>query len=385
MTSLAIRRLVSVRKVTAVTAIPNANQSVVVKIGGWSVVTPRSAGFQDGQLVVYVEIDSVLPNTDPFWEYYVSNSRMIDGKRICLVRTAIIKKQLSQGLVFPLNHFSQIVEIFNGLKGKYSLEEAERILMTKSFEDILDVKKFEYPSIVTLSTRLLGPSPVFIEQPGAHRAQNIRNLFIDKGDLRFNITEKLDGIPMSVYMVQPGSQWWTGLPVLKGATSFYENMSTRIGVCGRFEDYAESDNCEFWKAAKSQGIIDGMKRRFQGRNIVVQGELCGSSILGNTMGFPPGKHHFYVFDIYNIDKQEYFTPLRVLHTCSEEHWDIVPVIEHSIKLNDFAKDVDDLLKKAEGNGKLGKMREGLVFKSLHGRCVFKAISNPWLLMTGKKV
>ncbi|KAI8625962.1 RNA ligase, DRB0094 family [Xylariaceae sp. FL1651] len=372
MTSLVTRRLALVRKIAEISTIAHSRHYAVAKVDGWNVVTHRSEGFSEGQMVLYIEIDSILPNSGPFWEYHVSNSQTTDNQSLCLVRTTIIRKHLSQGLLFPLSRFPQIVEEFDHLKSNHSLEEAERILMTKSFADSLGIKKYVPLGTYARSTNSLGRPPVFIQQPGSNRVQDICNLFRDMGHLFFQVTEKLDGVPMSVYMVQPDSQWWSGLPILPGAGSIYKNMSTRVGVCGRWEDYGEDDNCEFWKAAKSQGIIDGIK------------QLCGSSILSNSMGFPSGKHHFYVFDIYDIDKQAYLRPKTVVRSCMEAHWDHVPIILHHIKLSTFAKDIEDLLKKAEGNGVLGQMREGLVFKSLEGRHTFKAISNPWLLATGKE-
>jgi RNA ligase (TIGR02306 family) len=385
MTSLVTRRLVSVRKIASVTSIPNASAYVSVKIGGWNVVARRSDEYEEGQLVVYVEIDSIIPNHGPFWEYYNANKQTINGKTICLVKTCLVHKQLSQGLIYKIDRLREIKYEFDQLKLKYPPEEAERILMTKAFEGRLGVQKYEPAELKRNSSHHLGSSPVFIEQPGCIRAQNMYNLFGIHGQNEFIVMEKLDGVPMSVYMVQPDSKWWTALPVLKGAASIYADMSTRIGVCGRSQDNAESDDSRFWKTAKSQGIIDDMKRRFLGKNIAVQGELCGSSIMHNTMGFPVGEHRFYVFDIYDIDKQKYFPPLFTRNICREMGWDHAPIINDGIYLNQFANGLDDLLKKAEGTGVLGKMREGLVFKSRYGRTVFKAISNPWLLATGKKV
>jgi len=40
-------------------------------------------------------------------------------------------------------------------------------------------------------------------------------------------------------------------------------------------------------------------------NISVQGELCGSSIMGNTMKLPEGEHRFVVFGIWNFDTAAY--------------------------------------------------------------------------------
>lgn len=50
------------------------------------------------------------------------------------------------------------------------------------------------------------------------------------------------------------------------------------------------------------------------------------------------------------------------------------------KLSEFATDIDELVRRADGVGFHGQRREGLVFKLL-GRpeISFKVISNQWLL------
>lgn len=55
-----------------------------------------------------------------------------------------------------------------------------------------------------------------------------------------------------------------------------------------------------------------------------------------------------------------------------------------IKLREYATDLDDLLRRAEGVGFHGQTREGLVFKLMDGRATsFKVISNKWLLEIGE--
>jgi len=60
----------------------------------------------------------------------------------------------------------------------------------------------------------------------------------------------------------------------------------------------------------------------------------------------------------------------------------VPVVDYA-PLIKFGNNASELLKKAEGLGQFGGLREGLIFKSLDGVEQFKVISNSWLQMTGK--
>lgn len=60
----------------------------------------------------------------------------------------------------------------------------------------------------------------------------------------------------------------------------------------------------------------------------------------------------------------------------------VPVVDYA-PLTKFGSNASELLKKAEGLGQFGGLREGFIFKSLDGVEQFKVISNSWLEMAGK--
>ncbi|KAI0152747.1 RNA ligase, DRB0094 family [Xylariaceae sp. FL1272] len=392
------RKLVTARRITKITPIPKSRNLVLVKIDGWNVVAHVTENFQEGQLVLYIEIDSCIPGTGPFWEYHAANNKMQHGKMACVVQTQVIAKRLSQGLIYPIHRFPQVQQAINNLKVGHTKEEFETLLTDKSFENLLGVTKYEIPEeFLERNGKSLGFPPVFIDQPGSMRAQNISDLFSNFGQTRFQVTEKLDGLPMSVYLVQRSSQWWSGLNPLGDASndpnndlsvsaSNKTNRTYRIGVCSRSSDKADTPNDIFWKAAKDSGVLKGIQTFFRSRNIAIQGELCGHSIMNNSLGLNPGVHLFHVFDIFDIDQQIYAPPDVVARICATQKWRHVPIMEHGIRLQDFATNLEDLLTKAEGTGAFGQMREGLVFKATKGqRNTFKVISNKWLVATDKKV
>lgn len=117
-------------------------------------------------------------------------------------------------------------------------------------------------------------------------------------------------------------------------------------------------------------------------SFAIQGELCGHSILQNSMGFKKGQHHFYVFGIYDIDKQRWLPPIKMIQVCKTLKLDHAPVVAQG-KLQDLATDVDGILRMAEGKGVLGEDREGLIFRALDCSFSFKAIANSWLLKYGQ--
>lgn len=369
------RKLVTVRRVARVTPL-RGNRSDLVSIGGWKVVTFRG-DYRPGELVVYFEVDSFLPAADGrFWEFCTpSRVQKYQGSDGYVVTTMLKQGHISQGLIFPLGVFPEIERTLSALRNRSaSSEEAERKVLNMDFAAALGVEK--YSPVHMDSTASYGHSPCFFPQPGCDRAQNILHLFDNYGNKTFQVTEKLDGVPMSVYYVDPETQWQNALP--RGIDGLADRPS--YGVCGRSKDYIKADNSVFWKAAREQAIYEKLQRLKL--NISIQGELCGSSILGNSMGFPEGKHAFYVFSIWDIDKQAWWGAHRTRKFCDQNGLTHVPVLRRC-KLSDFAKDVDDLLEKAEGKGILGKNREGLVFRTMNNSFGFKAIANSWLLTYGQ--
>ncbi|KAI1451669.1 RNA ligase-domain-containing protein [Annulohypoxylon moriforme] len=367
------RKLVTIRHISDVSPIVGSRYDVVT-VDGWKVVVGRNEEFYKGQLVLYFEVDSLLPRNHHFWEFCASSNHQSGY----VVTTMIISKHISQGLIFHLDKFTEISDLHSRMEKIYGAEVTEIMIRNMSFEGILGVKKWEDIEPGGTAHNLQRP-PTFFPQPGCERAQNLPTLFRDHGEEEFQITEKLDGIPMSVYVVEKSSKWYSLLSSLPEGEQ--QSGTARIGICNRTQDLTESSTSLFWNTAKKQGIIERIGQI--GENIVVQGELCGSDILTNTIGFEPGEHVFFVFSIFDIDNQEDLRPEIVKDICHRLGWEHVPIVSDSIKLSTFADDIDDLLHKAEGTGVKGRTREGLIFKSTDASFAFKAISNLWLLEVGK--
>jgi len=95
------RKMATIRKIEEVKAIPNADNIVAYRVGGWWVVDSIDK-YIVGDLVVYAEPDSWIPHeVAPFLSRgnfpHVYNE--VKGERL---RTISLKKQISQGLLLPL-------------------------------------------------------------------------------------------------------------------------------------------------------------------------------------------------------------------------------------------------------------------------------------------
>ena len=148
-----------------------------------------------------------------------------------------------------------------------------------------------------------------------------------------------------------------------------------IGVCSRNIDLKETEGNSFWEAARKYSIPD--KLLSLGRNIAVQGELIGEGIQGNP--YKLTGREFFLFNVFDIDKQEYVTPSDRWQYQNALALNHVPILKVSVSLNGWSR--ENILKAAEGESSLNPKteREGVVYKA-HGMDVsFKAISNKFLL------
>jgi RNA ligase (TIGR02306 family) len=99
------RKLASVQIIKDIQPIEGADSIEVVLVLGWKVVAKKGE-FKVGEKVVYIEIDSLLPPTNPYWSFLEKNGlkkTISNGEEITgiLLRTIRLRGQVSQGLIVP--------------------------------------------------------------------------------------------------------------------------------------------------------------------------------------------------------------------------------------------------------------------------------------------
>jgi RNA ligase (TIGR02306 family) len=206
--------------------------------------------------------------------------------------------------------------------------------------------------------------PSVIPKTDQERVQNLSVEFaqwVAEG-LHWEVTEKLDGSSMTVYV-----------------------MDGEVGVCSRNLDLKRNPDNSLWRAAIKYGLEDKLK--IAGGNLAIQGELVGNGIQGNI--YKMRDQDFYVYDIYDIDAGRYYTPAERKAFVAVFGLNHCPVLAYSPELYDSLgiTTVEQVLKFAEGHSVMGDIvgptREGLVFKCHEKAVSFKAISNKFLLKGGE--
>jgi RNA ligase (TIGR02306 family) len=365
-----MRKLVTIRRIGSIDPIPGADLIECATVDGWELVVKKGE-FKVGDSGVYFEIDSMLPEEERYsFLKKLTHTNNGIGYRIKTIR---LRKQISQGLMLPLSLFPELSSTNVGL----------------DVTEALNVWKYEmlYRSSAGRNAEALpGPMfPEFLIKTDQERIQNNINYFDTLEDHEFEVTKKLDGSSMTVWNYSkapdtrpPETGFWT---LIKRLFVKREPAPT-FGVCSRNVNLREVEGNTFWNIATKLLLREVMA----GHNIAIQGELISADIQGNHEKVK--EPYFYIFDIFDIDKQEYMLPADRINWLwcydNNDKLDHVPIVGRT-KIFKENRTVADLQKYVEGESiNPGTISEGMVFKSMtNNKISFKCVSNKYLLKCEK--
>lgn len=364
------RKLASIQKIRNIRPIEGADRIELVTVNNWDVVSAKG-NFQVGDLCVYFEIDSFLPETPNFEFLRKTSYRKMDDVGGFRLRTIKMRGQISQGLCVPLEEFRDELDPYNDIKlNTYS----EGFDLTER----LGVLKYEAPIPAQLEGIMKGGFPSFLQKTDEERIQNLTDKYeqYKKLDTKWYVTEKLDG----------------------SSSTYYLN-DDEFGVCSRGidlqrpEPFVEKDVvCEdgkvrksiensFWKVSREIGIEKVMNGYSNGqygffKNHAIQGELIGEGVQGNPYKIKGHSVRFFnLFDINSFQKANFEL---FQHWMEVAGFETVPVIDTDFTLPDT---IEELLEYSDGKSVLNpdKWREGIVIRNHDNTISFKVISNKFLL------
>lgn len=314
-----MRKLATVEVILDVQPIENANRIEVAKIRGWKVVV-RKGEFQPGDICVYFEVDSVLPEDERFKFLADSWNERMQGYRL---KTRRMRGQISQGLAMPVSTFPEI--------------EEPKAKVGEDVTELLGVRLYEPPRSPDSELQAAGSFPSFVPKTDEERVQNVNvkdlvkaldavygydgmayttssqdidltNLFIDQG------TEMVKGGPHSEDPMIAGSTYFV-TEKLDGTSFTCFIREGEWGLCSRnrmlkyepgFDNkYARIIDKHNLKEKMFDFVENHDKYAPYGypKNFVIQGELCGPGIQKNKHKLQ--EEELFVFSIFDIDQQEY--------------------------------------------------------------------------------
>jgi RNA ligase (TIGR02306 family) len=338
-----VRKLASVQRIKALEPINGADAIEKATVLGWQLVVKKGE-FRSGDLMVYCEIDSQMPNR-PEFEFLRPR-----GMRI---RTVRLRGQISQGICFPLSILPEGFEI---------TEDAD-------CTDVLGITKYEPPIPACLGGVAKGRFPSFIPKTDETRVQVLQNMLNTYKGTACYITEKLDG---------------------SSATYFVNNGE--FGVCSKNLELLEDATNSFWKVAREMNIEQ--KIRSLGKNFALQGELIGESIQSNKLHLRGQTVRF--FNAFDIDTHSYLSFQELTHLFKQFELEMVPVLSENYILEN---NIDAIVKMATVKSRIAPdvWAEGIVIRPLTetcnsflanekmqgGRFTFKAINPEFLIKYGE--
>ena len=329
-----MRKLASIQKVVRVEPIKDADAIEMIQVLGWELVSNKNQ-FTPGQLCVYCEIDSLLP-IKPEFEFLRKSCyrKMADGNEGYRIKTIRLRGQISQGITFPLSILPY---------GNY--QEGDDVT------ELLGIIKYEPPIPACLEGIKKGGFPSFIPATDETRIQVLQDVLTRfKGTLCY-YSEKLDGSSM---------------------TSFVRDGE--FGVAGKGLEFFEDEYNSLWKVARLLGLEE--KLRSLNMNIAYQGEIVGEKIQGNK--YKLKGHTAFCFNLFNIDKYEFFAYKDLVEITSKLDIPLVPIIDDKFILID---DIPTLVQMAKRKSILNPNTdaEGIVIRPLEiikvGRSEFDFAGN----------
>lgn len=369
------RKLASAQIITALRDVAGTEFLQVARVLGWNVIVSKKDNLSVGDLIVYVETDSLLPDRPEFEFFRAKHFK---------IKTMKMRGEFSQGLVLPISilhidatginvddDLTELLGIIQFNAPKPPTIKCGRVVTKRVYKFQWIPQKVMHSLwsnmywLYTLLTKSIGNSfPLFVPKTDETRVQLMQGTLDKYNKKCFVVTEKVDGQSITVY-----------------------NMKGTYGVCSRNVDLDINDTTNDHVAIAHSLNIEPKLKKIQ-TNYALQGELVGPGIQGNKLELVERTVLFY--NVFNIDTQRYLDHLDFKSFIESMGLQTVPILYEDFEM---INDIDALLDMSCGKSVINPkvLREGLVFRPIKdtidytlsgfvaGRVSFKAVSREWLI------
>ena len=348
-----MRKLARIERVKSIGPIEGADRIEKATVLGWQMVCKKGE-FKEGDLCIFFEIDSILPEHEVF--EFMRNKKF-------RVKTCKFRGQVSQGLILPILLLKQFtkkeIQLEEGLDvtdiigvKKYEPQEKPVKLprnKNKLFSALMKYKLFRYIYKKFIYREPTKDFPThLVSKTDEERIQNVPSVL--NNDIMCTITEKIDGQSATFIL---------------NKRKFY--------VCSRNKWLVKEDDSTWWTIAKELDIKKKLKKLKM--NIAIQGEIIGPKIQKNK--YNRDKLEFYVFSAYDIDKRKYYGFLEMAYLCYYLDLKHVPLIGWE-NLSEF--DMDSIIEYSKRDSILyDTIAEGIVVRNNNKKISFKTINPDFLI------
>lgn len=389
------RELAYVVKIDKISQIEGADRVEVAHVGGWRIMV-RKGQFIAGDLAIYFEIDSKVPEKEPFL--------FLEGKHYKIKTQKYFKGTvISQGLLMAPEDFGwemgqemNVPVIRAGAKnykegdfltkdlGVTYIEADDNDRKAPSGDRYKKMagrhpKLFRNPIIKFIYKRNWGKRflyevlcrgkneivefPSWVKKTDEERIQNMPWILEDKSE--WIATEKIDGTSTTATLRK----------INKKKHVYY--ICSRNVVFDKPDKSCYYDSNVYTEMSEKYHFEDVLKAIADKYNlewVTLQGETYGAGIQKRDYGMD--HHDFMGFNLIFSDRGR-LNSRESADIMKEFGIPWVPIIDEHFILPDT---VEELLNIATGESAVdGGMREGIVFRSQDGSNSFKAVSNEFLL------
>lgn len=350
-TTNADRTLAQIVRVLNIKPIEGADKIELANVLGWEVVVKKDE-FKVGDLGVYFTIGSVLDVSNP-------DTNFLQGK---VLKTKKIRGVLSQGLLGPLVWLKNIGHDMSNIKENDDVTDA---LNVKKFVPLDEM--YEY-----FDDGYSVPFPAFVPKTSEKRVQQCPTALRELEGKNIVITQKFDGT--STTFIYCNNQF-----IICGRNRGMKPLSKVPEDKTVDIDRTVNKISHYYEMEKLYDLENKMTA--YGKNIAIQGETIGPKINGNRHNVK--SNDFYVFNIYDIDKQMYMSFDDLENICGILGLKTVKVVYKGVMKEEWLSVKEILAIASSQRYDSGNIAEGVVVKTNYGpempRTSFKAISNEYLL------
>jgi RNA ligase (TIGR02306 family) len=342
-----LRKLASIQTISELEPIPNADFIEQATVMGWKVIVKKGE-FSPGDLCVFFEVDSMLPDVE--WAEFMKPRKF-------RVKTLKMRGVLSQGLALPISILGKPGIIWRTItkltgKSKWKVDDnVTKVLGVKKHDPTVRGPGFD-------AGQFLGTFPSFIPKTDEIRLQSAMALLHEMKEHPFYISVKCDG----------------------SSGTFYK-LDGEFFACSRNRTVKPGDNA-FWEVAKKYSLPDQLPEGF-----AIQGEVCGPGIQKNRLELK--EKDLFVFNVFDIKAGVFLDFSQMQVFCETHELRTVPIVQVVVNPDKFNYELSSWLDLAKGFYEGTKnRREGIVVRPLintrsnrlhGGRLSFKVINNDYLL------
>uniref|UniRef100_A0A7S3H891 RNA ligase domain-containing protein n=1 Tax=Spumella elongata TaxID=89044 RepID=A0A7S3H891_9STRA len=341
--------LAYVVRVLQLLPIPGKDLIELAVIKGWKCIVKKGE-FAVGDLAIYLAIGSVPDFED-------ANFAFLKQKNLNRIKTIKMGGVISQGLLGPLVWLTA-----RGMTDLSEIKEGDDVATAMGVTKYIPPEESgQYAPSDNAKKR--DPFPDYVPKTDATRLQHAPDYYFEAiAGKEIVITRKEDGCSATFIC--------------------YEN---NFMLCGRnfVWDTVDAGCAHYFSIAAQYGLADSLPAL--GRNLAIQGEICGPKINANRHKLTQTR--FSVFDIYDIDQQQYLGFDDMCAVCTTLGLTTVPLLYRGPATGAVPSLTVDAFLQLSENTLYGPgiPAEGIVVKldpvpsDVASRVVFKVISNKYLI------